>query len=55
MDYPSPEIYLHLADAFIQSDLLRILRSDSCYTYFCQYACSLGIEPATFANTMLYH
>ncbi len=27
------------------------------YTFFCQYVCSLGIEPTTFcaANTMLYH
>ncbi len=31
---------MHLADAFIQSDLLYI---------FCQYVCSLGIEPTTFA------
>ncbi len=42
---------MHLADAFIQSDLVH-----SGYT-FCQYVCSLGIEPITFcaANTMLYH
>ncbi len=35
--------FKHLADAFIQSDL------HSCYTYFSQYMCSLGIEPTTFA------
>ncbi len=34
---------MHLADAFIQSDL------HSGYIYFCQYMCSLGIEPTTFA------
>ncbi len=37
-------LYLHLSDAFIQSDLLFRL-----YIYFCQYMCSLGIEPTTFA------
>ncbi len=27
------------------------------YTFFCQYVCSLGIQPITFwaANAMLYH
>ncbi len=35
-------LHLHLADAFIQSDL------HSGYTFFCQYVCSLGIEPTTF-------
>ncbi len=35
---------LHLPDAFIQSDLQCILA-----THFCQYVCSLGIEPTTFA------
>ncbi len=45
---------MHLADAFIQSDLLILI---SGYTFFCQYVCSLGIEPTTFcdANAMLYH
>ncbi len=44
--------YLHLADAFIQSDLQCIQA-----THFDQYVCSLGIEPTTFcaANAMLYH
>ncbi len=37
---------MHLADAFIQSDLQP---SDSGYIFFCQYVCSLGIEPTTFA------
>ncbi len=39
---------MHLADAFIQSDLG--------YTLFCQFVCSLGIEPTTFciANA-IYH
>ncbi len=42
---------MHLADAFIQSDLQDIQA-----THF-QYVCSLGIEPTTFcaANAMLYH
>ncbi len=36
---------MHLADAFIQSDLQSI----QAFTYFCQYVCSLGIEPTIFA------
>ncbi len=36
--------FMHLADAFIQSDLQLF----ELYIY-CQYACSLGIEPTTFA------
>ncbi len=36
--------FTHLADAFIQSDLQCI----QAYLY-CQYMCSLGIEPTTFA------
>ncbi len=32
---------MHLADAFIQSDL-RVIH------FFCQYMCSLGIETTTF-------
>ncbi len=44
---------MRLADAFIQSDLQCHLG----YTFFCQYVCSLGIEPTTFctANAMIYH
>ncbi len=44
--------FMHLADAFIQSDLHCIQG-----IHFFQYVCSLGIEPTTFcaANTMLYH
>ncbi len=44
--------FMHLADAFIQSDLQCIQD-----IYFCQYVSSLGIEPTTFraANAMLYH
>ncbi len=40
--------FMHLADAFIQSD--------SGYTFF-DYLCYLGNEPTTFcaANAMLYH
>ncbi len=42
---------MHLADAFIQTtySIFRL------YMY-CQYVCSLGIEPTTFcaANEMLY-
>ncbi len=43
-------LHLHLADAFIQSDLQAI-------HLFYQYVCSLGIEPTTFcaAYAMLYH
>ncbi len=33
---------MHLADAFIQSDSGQAI-------HFCQYVCSLGIEPTTFA------
>ncbi len=46
--------FTHLADAFIQSELQCI---QAIYLFFCQYVCSLGIEPTTFcaANTMLYH
>ncbi len=39
-----PFTCMHLADAFIQSDLQCIQA-----IYFCQYVCSLGIEPTTFA------
>ncbi len=35
---------MHLADAFIQSNL-QVFR----LYIFCQYVCSLGIEPTTFA------
>ncbi len=45
--------FMHLADAFIQSDLHCI----QAIHFFCLYVCSLGIEPTTFcaANAMLYH
>ncbi len=39
---------MHLADAFIQSDL-QTQCVISVYTCFCQYMCFLGIEPTTFA------
>ncbi len=44
--------FMHLADAFIQSDLQCIQAIHFPY----QYVYSLGIEPTTFcaANTMLY-
>ncbi len=35
---------MHLADAFIQSNLQYI----QVIKMFCQYMCSLGIEPTTF-------
>ncbi len=35
--------FMHLADTFIQSDFVFRLYN------FCQYVCSLGIEPMTFA------
>ncbi len=36
---------MHLTDAFIQSDLQYI----QALHLYCQYVCSLGIEPTTFA------
>ncbi len=45
---------MHLADAtFFYPKRLKI----RLYIFFCQYVCSLGIEPTTFcaANAMLYH
>ncbi len=36
---------MHLADAFIQSELQYI----QVINFFCQYVCFLGIEPTTFA------
>ncbi len=46
-------IFMHLADAFIQSDLQCI----QAIYFFYQYVCSLGIEPTIFcaANAMFYH
>ncbi len=49
--------FTHLADAFIQSDLLiqviQVIHVIQCITFrlyiVCQYVCSLGIEPTTFA------
>ncbi len=40
-----PFTFMHLADAFIQSDLhcIQIIH------LYCQYMCFLGIEPTTFA------
>ncbi len=35
---------MHIADAFIQNNLVH-----SGYNLYCQYVCSLGIEPTTFA------
>ncbi len=40
--------FMHLADAFIQSDLQCI----QAIHLYCQYMCSLGIEPTTFALLM---
>ncbi len=37
--------FMHLADAFIQSNLQCI----QAIHFYCQYMCSLGIEPITFA------
>ncbi len=37
--------YLHLPDVFIQSDLQCI----QAIHLYCQYVCSMGIEPTTFA------
>ncbi len=41
---------MHLADAFIQSDLQCI----QAIHLYCQYLCSLGIEPTTFALLTQY-
>ncbi len=46
---PKTFTFMHLAVAFIQSDLKH-----SGYTFFCQYVCSLGIEPTTFALLTQY-
>ncbi len=45
---------MHLADAFIQSDLQCI---QAIHLFYYQYACSLVSEPTTFcaANVMLNH
>ncbi len=45
---------MHLADAFIQSDLQCI---QAIHLFYYQYVCSLGIEPKTFCatNPMLNH
>ncbi len=45
--------FMHLADAFIQSDL----QLHSGYTFLISTCVSLGIEPTTFcaADAMLYH
>ncbi len=43
--FPCTFTFMHLADAFIQSDLQCI----QAIHFFCQYVCSLGIEPTTFA------
>ncbi len=47
--------FMHLADAFIQSDL-QCIQAIHIFLFY-QYVCSLGIEPMTFcaANAMLYH
>ncbi len=42
--------FMHLADAFIQSDFQCIQVKH----FFCQYVCSLGIEPTTFALLTQY-
>ncbi len=39
-----PFTFMHLADAFIQSDLCI-----QAIHLYCQYVCSLGIDPTTFA------
>ncbi len=48
--------FMHLADAFIQSDL-QCIQAIHVFFFFYHYVCSLGIEPTTFcvANAMLYH
>ncbi len=39
--------FTHLADTFIESDLQCI---QAIHIYFCQYVCSLGIEPTIFVQ-----
>ncbi len=46
---PQSFTFMHLADAFIQSDLQCI----QAIHLYCQYMCSLGIEPTTFALLLL--
>ncbi len=43
--------FMHLADAFIDLQYIQVIH------LYCQYVCSLGIEPTTFcaAEAMLYH
>ncbi len=41
---------MHLADAFIQSDL----HSGYTFCFFCQYMCCLGIKPTTFVLLTQY-
>ncbi len=41
---------MHLADAFIQSDIQFI----QVIMFFCQYVCFLGIEPTTFVVLTQY-
>ncbi len=47
--------FMHLADIFIQSDLHSINAIQVIHCY-CQYVCSLGIEPTTVyaANAIIY-
>ncbi len=48
--------FMHLADIFIQSDLHSINAIQVIHCY-CQYVCSLGIEPTTVyaANAIIYN
>ncbi len=53
-------IFMHLADTFIQSDLLCLMTLYNIIQvilFFCQHVRSLGIELTTFcaANAILYH
>ncbi len=41
---------MHLGDAFIQSDLQGI----QAIHLYCQYVCSLGIEPTTFKHVFIW-
>ncbi len=45
---PAPPIYIYI-HAFSRRFYPKRLTVHSGYTFFCQYVCSLGIEPTTFA------
>ncbi len=53
----SSKIFYIYTYAFSRRFYPKRLTLHSGYTFYCQYVCSLGIEPTTFctANAILYH